>query len=381
MNTVYWQQKLPWEGRGSLFEYVKFYLTTREFNTENDDLILPDKAPIRAEYDLYDPGADDYFDYFSEDKKEIDPEFVKRLVDLFIQYGKKKDIKYKIKLYDMVKDNPVIFYWDKFLDELTNRRYRIEPNTVELCEWMVCEAPDREVVKLGIVLMGVLRNAEHLGILTTIGSHDEFTYFVAEALQEMTPVWDVILMNIVKTLNNFGRVIGMHFLLYYSNNKEVLRWCYRHGYKLFYANYMIIADFIDEGRFVKAMREEEWDPEFCKAVQVVVKYIINQLNSFSSNDGEILYLYVKRTVGKKKGMVQFALLNRMIEFFEKVKIDNSIIATMGLTEEEYSDIWIDVQGEVKKKWYKTLDDPNNIDSHGYIKKRHCFEALFMLDFE
>lgn len=379
MINIFKQQKLPWEGRGALFEYVKFYLTTLEFNIENDDFILPDNAPVRASYGLYNPGADDYFDYFDRHKKDINPKFIKRLVDLFIQYGETKEIKYKIKFYNMVKDNPVIFYWDKFLDELTNREYQIEPSSVELCEWMVCEAPDREVVKLGIVLMGILREPDYLGILTTIGSHDEFTYFVAEALQEMTPVWDVILMNIVKSLNNFGRAIGMHFLIYDSDNKEVLRWCYCHGFKKFYANYLILQDIIEEGRFINVMREEEWDSQFSIAVQVVLKNIVFKSKSFTSNDGKILHMYVKRTVGKKKGMVQYALLNRMVDLFEKIKEDNSIIAKMGLTEEEYSDIWIDVQKEVKKNWYKTLDDPKNYDATGRRMKDRSFNILSRLD--
>ena len=165
----------------------------------------------------------------------------------------------KIKFYNTLKDNPIVGYWDEFLDELSSRELPYEQAGVELVHWMVEKAPDREVVKLGIILLGVMRDPENLTILKTMGRHDEFTYYVGQALMQMTPMWDIILVDIIKPLWGFGRASAVMMLLYESEREEIRKWCVRYGFQRFYVSDIIIWNCVEQGNMLKELRQEEWD--------------------------------------------------------------------------------------------------------------------------
>ena len=104
---------------------------------------------------MYFPAYDDYMDYYQFDK-EINPEFIKRLADMFQAYVNRGNINAKIEFYNLLKGFPIINYHRDFIDELATRKVVITPQMKELGRWMVMETPDREVVKMGIILLGYL---------------------------------------------------------------------------------------------------------------------------------------------------------------------------------------------------------------------------------
>jgi hypothetical protein len=52
----------------------------------------------------------------------------------------------------------------------------------ELGRMLAVEAPDRETVKLGVALMGLVRGPDDGDVLSTLGLHDEFTLFCSVAI-------------------------------------------------------------------------------------------------------------------------------------------------------------------------------------------------------
>ena len=76
-------KKLPWENRLSIFRFVQNPL---KYVTDEDEFdCLPDRIPLRHDIGIYFPAYDDYMDYYQFDK-EINPEFIKRLADMFQSY-------------------------------------------------------------------------------------------------------------------------------------------------------------------------------------------------------------------------------------------------------------------------------------------------------
>lgn len=76
-------KKLPWENRLSIFRFVQNPL---KYVTDEDEFdCLPDRIPLRHDVGMYFPAYDDYMDYYQFDK-EINPEFIKRLADMFQAY-------------------------------------------------------------------------------------------------------------------------------------------------------------------------------------------------------------------------------------------------------------------------------------------------------
>lgn len=116
MELAFDKGKLPWEGRLSLFEYVKLLLgleTQKGFEPEEDNE-LPDHAPLRGEWGFYDPGCDDYWDLYVNPIKDVKPQFINRLVDLFMACAIGEDLKAKIAFYKIVRDNPIVGYYEAF---------------------------------------------------------------------------------------------------------------------------------------------------------------------------------------------------------------------------------------------------------------------------
>lgn len=96
----------------------------------------------------------------------------------------------------------------------------ITPQMKELGRWMVMETPDREVVKMGIILLGVSHDIESIPLLKSIAKHGEFTYYVGLALYEMTPQWDLMLIDIIEPLYYWGRIMAVILLLDYHPGKK-----------------------------------------------------------------------------------------------------------------------------------------------------------------
>lgn len=378
MKQGFSNTKLPWEGREPLYEYVRKSLKKGKGIILGDDKDLPDNVPMRMDMGFYDPGCDDYWDLYANPEKEVNPKFIKRLVDLFASYSQRGKMEDKIKFYNTLKDNPIVGYWDEFLDELSSRELPYEQAGVELVHWMVEEAPDREVVKLGIILLGVMRDPENLTILKTMGRHDEFTYYVGQSLMQMTPMWDIILVDIIKPLCGFGRALAVMMLLYESEREEIRKWCVRHGFQKFYASDLIMWDCVEQGNMLKELRREEWDESLLEATQIVVKDLLikGERGGGYKYGGEIIYLYLKHTIGKRRGYVQYLLLDRLAEYIEEAANNKFLISNLGFTEEEFSDVWIDVKREIKKPWFlkiKSNERPSEKCPYG---TRHLCERAF-----
>lgn len=246
-------KKLPWENRLSIFRFVQNPL---KYVTDEDEFdCLPDRIPLRHDIGIYFPAYDDYMDYYQFDK-EINPEFIKRLADMFEACVNQGNINAKIEFYNLLKKFPIINYHRNFIDEISKRRIVVTPQIKELGRWMVMEAPDREVVKMGIIILGISHDVDSIPLLKSIAKHGEFTYYVGLALYELTPQWDLMLIDIIEPLYYWGRVMAVTLLLDYSLREEVRKWCVRYGFRHNYSPDYNIEDCMKQGDILKDMRKE-----------------------------------------------------------------------------------------------------------------------------
>ena len=344
-------KKLPWENRLSIFRFVQNPL---KYVTDEDEFdCLPDRIPLRHDVGMYFPAYDDYMDYYQFDK-EINPEFIKRLADKFQAYVNRGNINAKIEFYNLLKGFPIINYHRNFIDEISKRRIVVTPQIKELGRWMVMEAPDREVVKMGIILLGVSHDIESIPLLKSIAKHGEFTYYVGLALYEMIPQWDLMRIDIIEPLYYWGRVMAVTLLLDYSLREEVRKWCVRYGFRHNYSPDYNIADCMKQGDILKDMRKEKWDEPLLRAVQVYVVFLLENARYSYKNGGEVIRLYLKYTIGKRRGYVQFHIIRQLCEFLKITEKDKTFVENLNMSEEDYSDIWIDVHEEIQKPWFQKL---------------------------
>ena len=282
-------KKLPWENRLSIFRFVQNPL---KYVTDEDEFdCLPDRIPLRHDIGIYFPAYDDYMDYYQFDK-EINPEFIKRLADMFEACVNQGNINAKIEFYNLLKKFPIINYHRNFIDEISKRRIVVTPQIKELGRWMVMEAPDR-VVKMGIIILGISHDVDSIPLLKSIAKHGEFTYYVGLALYELTPQWDLMLIDIIEPLYYWGRVMAVTLLLDYSLREEVRKWCVRYGFRHNYSPDYNIEDCMKQGDILKDMRKEKWDEPLLRAVQVYVVFLLENARYSYKNGGEVIRLYLK----------------------------------------------------------------------------------------
>ena len=91
-----------------------------------------------------------------------------------------------------------------------------------------------------------------------------------------------------------------------------------------------------------------------RAVQVYVVFLLENARYSYKNGGEVIRLYLKYTIGKRRGYVQFHIIRQLCEFLKITEKDKTFVENLNMSEEDYSDIWIDVHEEIQKPWFQKL---------------------------
>lgn len=116
---------------------------------------------------------------------------------------------------------------DSFVEELP--RSGMDAAAVrDVGRWLVRAAADREPLKLGIVLCGVAGAGADPDVLH-IGGHEEFTLYVAVAVQRSVTEPDLALLNLARRVHGWGRIHLVERLTT-SKHAEVRDWLLRGGY-------------------------------------------------------------------------------------------------------------------------------------------------------
>ncbi len=116
-----------------------------------------------------------------------------------------------------------------FLDDVT----RPDPNDarwIRLARRLAAESPDREAVKLGIVMLGAdLGSASTLAMLDQLARHDELALYVGMSLRS-GGTSDLEILELAKRAGGWGRILLIR-LLGDTVEREVKRWFVTEGYR------------------------------------------------------------------------------------------------------------------------------------------------------
>jgi hypothetical protein len=125
---------------------------------------------------------------------------------------------------------PVLGVLDDVLAELVGSGDLNPDRFHELADFLVRSAPDREVVKLGISMLGVLVGCDERETLQTIGRHEEFTLFSAVALASTLESADRELWQLAKGVRGWGRIHAVERLSE-TADPEIRAWLAREGFR------------------------------------------------------------------------------------------------------------------------------------------------------
>ena len=126
--------------------------------------------------------------------------------------------------------SPVLGVLDDVLADLVGTGDLDPDRFHELALFLVQTAPDREVVKLGISMLGVLVGCDERETLLTLGRHEEFTLFAAVALASTLEHADAALWELAKRVRGWGRIHAVERLVD-TADPEIRGWLLREGFR------------------------------------------------------------------------------------------------------------------------------------------------------
>lgn len=223
----------PWEtGRPSLYEYIQSHKNGGELPVEG--MALPDDeryAQTATHNVVWGPGGLDgmisHHTLATPNRETLDA--FDRAIRRLLANPNAASI---ADLYALAVGEGNLL---TIIDDLKQRIYDAPPGNLDLLHdfayWLATSSPDRNLVKIGIALLGVF-TTPHDEELLTLGLHDEFTLYALIALQGgNTPeqaeslAWDL-----AQRVHGWGRVFAVEHLAQ-SVNRDIKRWLVREGYR------------------------------------------------------------------------------------------------------------------------------------------------------
>lgn len=127
---------------------------------------------------------------------------------------------------------PVLGVLDDVLADLVHSSAGdLEPDRFhDLAMFLIRSAPDSEVVKLGIGMLGVLVGCDERETLLTVGRHEAFTLFAAVALGSALEAPGEALWLLARGVRGWGRIHAVERLAD-SQDPRVQAWLLREGFK------------------------------------------------------------------------------------------------------------------------------------------------------
>ncbi|MCC6333981.1 MAG: hypothetical protein IT380_08335 [Myxococcales bacterium] len=220
----------PWGARASLYEHIQRHLQPGGHGLAAGGERLPDEAPEPDDGGLrWAPGAMDgvlgHHVGEGDQAKAVDD-----VVTALSRAVRAADPASLEALYAALKANSTIEIVDSILARIEGDR-DLQPDRIHaLARWLATRAADREPVKAGMALLGLIGQAADEDVLLTLGRHEEFTLFAAVAVTNSSSQPDRLLWRLAKGVDGWGRIQTVERLAQ-TSDPEIKAWLLREGYR------------------------------------------------------------------------------------------------------------------------------------------------------
>ncbi|SCW30244.1 hypothetical protein SAMN04487970_100244 [Paenibacillus tianmuensis] len=219
-NTLY-----PWDGKPSIYEYIVSALDDR--GRLADDT-LPDDDEYWAGHSVHwvAGGMDGTFSEPVEG--QADTAKVQELMQLLVKQSRRPGNKKRRATYLKLMQEDVLSVINLLLlESLREHPGVVIPNLYQEAEWFARHGAHRNVVKLGIALLGQFETEKHRELVVTLGKHVEFTLYSAVAIQGSLNNANETLFELAKVVDGRGKIQLVERLE--PQTQEIRDWLLRHG--------------------------------------------------------------------------------------------------------------------------------------------------------
>ncbi len=190
----------------------------------------------------------------------------------------------------------------------------------DLARWLCETAPDREVVKTAIALLGMCRNPENVEIFRAFGRHDEFAMFTSVALINSLPDPELEIWQSAKNLDGWGKINAVERLAS-TTNPEIKAWLLRDGCANSIMNEYLAYICAKTGGLLNALKSPVPDEALLVGSADIIEALIEvggpAQDIFDYDDGsEVMWLFVEHLTRRPLSLRLCRILTGILTFVQ-----------------------------------------------------------------
>lgn len=314
----------PWKAeRISIYGFLQQHLAEQINPRSFGDIALPDEEQFyQGEAVRWAPGARD--GAFGHHGSPGDDEGAGQLFRALKRVSAFPTSENFATLYTRMMQHGALEAADKLFALLHGSRAIDLGRVSALAARIAREGPDREPVKLAIVLLGILSDSTQRDVIFTLGQHDEFTLYAAVALARIVPDSDreAIWWALAKKVRGWGRIHIVERLAETANS-DIRAWLLREGYRNGIMNEYLAYACAKNGNLVSALRRSPIDAALLRGAGNILEALANGGPAEDMTDYdegvEACLLYVKHVLEMPSADVEHCLPLRAIKMFTEDK--------------------------------------------------------------
>jgi hypothetical protein len=220
----------PWGDRSSIYEHIRRYSDNGASRLVPVGASLPDDDAFNGKTLRWAAGAQD--GVLSHHMKRGDAELrVRQIVTAARELLAEADELRLRHFYGLVVQDSLLSVIAPVLERIAKEIPRLNSERLhKLARYMAMRAGDREAVKFGVAVLGLLGLKNDLEVVATLGRHDEFTLFAVVAIRDILPAPDRELWRMAKDVDGWGRVQAVKRLRR-TEDPEIKAWLLRDGFR------------------------------------------------------------------------------------------------------------------------------------------------------
>jgi hypothetical protein len=290
----------PWDDREALHAFVE-----RHIDPETGDLAeqaerLPDDPPRKVDGIRFAPGAHDGAagHHFGLEPSED----LESAVDCAIEVATEPNSSTFKELYEKLCNLKAIADIDPFLEQFTTRTGEPPAHLHELGLRLATEAPDREPVKFGIALLGLVPEPDDVSVFLILGRHDEFSLYSIVAIINSFERAEYIVWDLAKHLDGWGRIHAVEHLAA-SSDPDIQRWLLREGFRNSVMNEYLALVCAEAGNLADALDTPDIDEELLLSATEILGALLSTHSPAETIDD---YTHAAEVVAQYLGHVRKA---------------------------------------------------------------------------
>ncbi|NLT12454.1 MAG: hypothetical protein GXY06_08605 [Clostridiaceae bacterium] len=249
---------------------------------------------------------------------------------------KKHGAKPNTRLIELVRTHTALSLVDHLIQDISgNSRGIILTNFAAYACRLAFESSDKEVVKLGVALLGIMETEGEEEItqsLLTLAACDEFTLYVVTALLNRSDT-DELLWQIAKNVRGWGKIHAVDRL---EPSTDAIRdWILRDGISNDVLDAYLALTVAEKGGLIDALRKDTIDEELFSSILAIVDALIDEGPvagiSMYENAEEALTLFVRHLESRTNTPEIQSTLTRLLKKLEnpgELKLSSEATASL-----------------------------------------------------